>query len=63
MHLSCRAAFQQVHAITLPSGALLLAFDDDMRLRTPLAFAMSRDGGETWCGLVHTCSLGTSMSA
>lgn len=38
----------QVHVITLPSGALLLAFDDDERLRTPLAFAMSKDGGDTW---------------
>lgn len=36
--------------IALPSGALLLAFDDDARLRTPLALSMSRDGGDTWCG-------------
>ena len=43
---------RQVHAITLPSGAILLAFDDSERLRTPLAFAMSRNGGETWYGIL-----------
>ena len=37
--------------MTLPSGAILLAFDDSERLRTPLALAMSRNGGETWCGV------------
>ena len=43
---------EQVHAITLPSGAILLAFDDSERLRTPLALAMSRNGGETWYGIL-----------
>ena len=38
--------------MTLPSGAILLAFDDSERLRTPLALAMSRNGGETWYGIL-----------
>jgi hypothetical protein len=41
--------------MTLPSGAILLAFDDSERLRTPLALAMSRDGGEKWCGIFLKC--------
>ena len=45
-------SLRQVHATTLPSGALLLAFDDSERLRTPLALAMSRNGGETWYGVL-----------
>ncbi len=38
----------QVHVVALPNGDLLLAYDDDANLRTPLALAMSRDGGATW---------------
>ena len=38
----------QVHAVALPNGDLLLAYDDDANLRTPLALAMSRDGGASW---------------
>jgi hypothetical protein len=38
----------QVHVIALPNGDLLLAYDDDANLRTPLALAMSRNGGASW---------------
>ena len=34
--------------VALPNRDLLLAYDDDANLRTPLALAMSRDGGATW---------------
>ena len=34
--------------VALPNRDLLLAYDDDMNLRTPLALAMSRDNGATW---------------
>ena len=57
----------QVHLLGLPGGDLLLAFDDDTRLRTPLALAMSRDGGDSWCALPrlpsHTRGLTKSSNA
>lgn len=38
----------KVHVMALPNGVLLLAYNDSPSLRTPLALAMSRDGGDTW---------------
>lgn len=37
-----------IDLVQLASGALLLAYNDNMNERTPLTVALSRDGGRTW---------------
>ena len=56
LHFDC-FCYPQVHVTALPNGDLLLAFDDDRELRTPLALALSRDGGESWCGMPATSQM------